>query len=491
MYRFDRVAVCLDSREVFVDGTAQHLSTRAFDILELLIRADGNVVTKDEMMRVVWPHTIVGDNNIQVHVSALRKLLGGKQGWIKTCAGRGYRLARPPATQAACAEPHAVREQPVAPWPAAPALAGRDRALDEVRAMLAEAPVLTLTGPGGVGKTALAREAAQHLGSHLRARPCFVDLASQCPAATVAQATASALGLGCNARPADIDHLFAEIGERAVVLILDGGEHVVDELAAFCRAIRVRHAHNPRIRVVTTTREPLYIEGERIYRLPALDLPETDASDADILASGAVQMFLGTGEAMGSRFPRDSATLHAVAALCRRLDGIPLALELAASRASSIGIRAVLCDADEQMLALPNRLRYAAARQSTLEASIDWSYRLLDEAERTVLCRLARHFRGWFAPEAACGLAACTQLDTDAVREAIARLVSKSMIVTRQRATGSMCSLPGMVRAFALKVAGKEQAPGAFELAPSRVPRASYPVSAGRVLHAHASPAAV
>ncbi|WP_116141632.1 winged helix-turn-helix domain-containing protein [Trinickia diaoshuihuensis] len=459
MYRFDQVTVCLDSREVWVDGDPHRLSTRAFDILELLIHADGGLVTKHDIMRVVWPHTVVGDNNIQVHISALRKLLGGKQGWIKTCAGRGYRLVRPAAEPSPQRSGRIHTFVPATPaWRGQPSLSGREEAIADIRALLAEGAVVTLAGPGGIGKTAVACEISRYAVSDLDVEAYFVDLAAHCPTVSVMQATAWALGA---AGPARLEEILRAVGERKVMLIFDSCEHVIGELAVLCLSIRAR---KPNVAVLATSREPLCIPDERIYRVPALNVPAPDASNAEILMAGAVQMFLRTGEAMGSAFPLDSTTLHRIAALCRRLDGIPLALELAASRAASIGIDAVLSDADDLLLSIRNRLRYVTRRHSTLEASIDWSYQLLDEAERIVLSRLAR-LDGWFELASACELAACESFDIKAVRDSIAGLVSKSMIMTRGGTASEAWSLLGMVRAFMLRYAARIDAGESLESA--------------------------
>jgi predicted ATPase/DNA-binding winged helix-turn-helix (wHTH) protein len=441
MHQFDRVTVSQASREVYLDGKPHPLSARAFDILALLIDADGRIVSKDAILNAVWPGTVVIDNNIQVHISALRKLLGGKHGWIRTVPGRGYRLASPDAhamVQTDVARPPAVGAPRDEVWPRAVPrmpLIGRDDALAELLALLDGETLLTLAGPGGVGKSALACELAYARSAGTGAGIRYIDFAAE-----MAHCTARAAP-----RLPDFDQAAAA---RHMLFVVDGCECAIDEAAAFCHALSAAYPH---ARIVATSREPLHIAGERVYRVAPLALPPQHASEAQMRASAAVQLFLRhacAGEcASASAMP----PLDMVALLCRQLDGLPLALELAARRAALIGLGPLLAQLDAHWLALPNGLRGVPARQRTLGASLEWSHARLDAIEQTVLRRVAV-FEGAFDLDAAMELAACAVIDAARVIDGLTGLVSKSLLLAESHAaTATMrYRLPRVTRLFAL-----------------------------------------
>ncbi|WP_165848134.1 ATP-binding protein [Paraburkholderia lacunae] len=447
MHNFDRVSVSLECREVFADGQPQHIGARAFEILELLISAEGGLVTKDQIMRTVWPNTVVVENNIQVHVSTLRKLFGGKHGWIRTEAGRGYRFAPPaagtrvPVGDAVPAQPHALAAQ--RKWP----LIGREHELAELRNLFEREVLVTLVGPGGVGKSHLALEAAAALACSRRVKLCHVDLASLTGRDTLMATLLRALRGSGDSCKGDMDDVVREIGARELVLVFDNSERCVDELAGFCEAIAASHAV---VSMIVTSREPLRVAYERIYRVDPLAVPDTEASESDLEACSAVRMFIARVRAMGTDFPHDLKTLRMIASVCGRLNGLPLGLELAAARAASLGIKGLAADLDRSLLSLSGGLRTAHPRQRTLRASVEWSYELLGEAERTVLRRLAV-FPFTFRLEAACALATCEQLGHDAVLDCVVSLASKSLLVVHAAELSKYYSLLDCVRTYAFE----------------------------------------
>ncbi|MBB3259947.1 putative ATPase/DNA-binding winged helix-turn-helix (wHTH) protein [Paraburkholderia bannensis] len=443
MHQFERVTVSLASREVYLDGKPYSLSARAFDILALLIEADGRIVSKDAILDAVWPSTIVVDNNIQVHISALRKLLGGKHGWIRTVAGRGYRLAAPeervPAKAAAPAPVLAAVPAPRdALWPSAVPrmpLIGRDDQLAGLLALLDTEPMLTLAGAGGVGKSALACELAYARSAGTGAGIRYIDFCAE-----IAHCAAQAVP--------PLPNFDQAAAARHTIFVVDGCECAIDEAAAFCHALSAAYPH---ARVVATSREPLRIAGERVYRVAPLALPPLEASEARLRASPAVQLFLRHVCAGETGNPMATPPLGMVASLCRLLDGLPLALELAARRAALIGVGPLLGQLDTQLLAMPNGLRGVPARQRTLGATLEWSHARLDAIEQTVLRRIAL-FEGAFDLDAATQLAACDRFDADLVIEGLSGLVSKSLLLAEpHEATAAMrYCLPRVTRAFAL-----------------------------------------
>ncbi|NHV28011.1 winged helix-turn-helix domain-containing protein [Burkholderia sp. D-99] len=449
MYTFGRVTVSLECREVCVDGQPRYIGARAFEILELLVKAAGRLVSKDEIMEAVWPNTIVVENNIQVHISTLRKLFGGKHGWIRTESGRGYRLAPPADAAHGGRLPDALEPVRGARAGAAPRkcpLIGREQEAAELHALLEHEAFVTLVGPGGVGKTHLALEVAAAWSAVRGIEMIRIDLAGWQGGATLESAVLDALGLpgGPAAGPADV---VRAIAGQCVMLVFDNAEQHVGELADLCEAIA---DENPDAILVVTSREPLRVAGERVYRVGPLPVPPAGATEGEIVACGAVRMFLARARAMGTDVPTEGKTLDAIATICRRLSGLPLALELGAARVALLGIQGLAADLDKSVLSLSGGLRTAHPRQQTLRATIEWSYRLLGDAERTVLCRLAV-FPDAFRLDAACALAACDELGAARVLDCLVSLASKSLLVVHSVGLSKRYSLLEVVRAYALE----------------------------------------
>jgi predicted ATPase/DNA-binding winged helix-turn-helix (wHTH) protein len=461
-FAFGRFRVLPRRRELLVDGIPVELGTRAFDVLLMLIEAGGALVTKDEMLERAWPGVVVEENNLQVQISALRRALGEDRGLILTAPGRGYRFtAEVTVTRAAPEMPPQGDGRGIQPsadaasltnLPAAISdLIGRETEVGELQELIATHRLVTVIGAGGIGKTRLGVEVARRLLPEFPDGVWLVELAPLADPELVRMAVASALGLqaGADAKPAD--RRAAALRTKRLLLILDNCEHVI--AAAAREAESLLHGA-PGLRVLATSQEPLAIEGECIYRLPPLGVPAEDIADADsALRHGAVRLFVARAQTAGLHLPFDNRTAAAVAGICRRLDGIPLAIELAAARAATLGVEELAARLDNRFLVLAGGRRTALPRHQTLRATLDWSYGLLGEIERTVLRRLAI-FAGGFTLDAAGAVAAASMADSEVVGR-IADLVAKSLVSVETGSAGPRYRLLETMRLYALEKLGE------------------------------------
>jgi predicted ATPase/class 3 adenylate cyclase len=304
------------------------------------------------------------------------------------------------------------------------AFVGREQELAEIRELVGSARLVTLTGAGGSGKTRLALQAAAEQIGVARDGVWFADLAPLTEEDQVARAVAAVLGIPDSGDQA-ASVVTALTGQDALIL-LDNCEHLIDAAAKFCDQV-IRHC--PTVRLLATSREPLGIGGERVYRVPSLTLPSGDAVSADDLTgSDAVRLFVARARMHDPRFALDDANAPLVATICRRLDGIPLALELAAARLSSMSVQQICERLDQRFRLLTGGSRNAMPRQQTLQATVDWSFGLLTHAERDTLTRLSV-FVGGFELEAAEAICACEDVDALDVMDLVGSLVDKSLVV--------------------------------------------------------------
>ena len=421
--RFGRCEVIHDQRELLVNGVPVDLGSRAFDILELLISARGMLVSKDELLQKVWAGAVVEENNLQVQISALRQALGDDRGLIKTASGRGYRLLINRGAGSQATDQASATNLPVP----ASELIGRDAAVADVAGLLAECTTVTLTGPGGIGKTRIALAAAHALLPAYPDGVWFVELGPLTNAELVSDAVAAVLGIEATGTGLSPARIAKAIASKQLLVVLDNCEHVIDRAAETAEAL-VRA--NPNCRVLATSREPLRAEGEWIYPALPLEVPDIGAQDlADWQHRGAVGLFLARARAASPAFSADPSRIGTVAAVCRRLDGIPLAIELAASRAATLGLDELAGRLDDRFNVLTCARRTAMPHQQTMQATFEWSYGLLPERERVIFRRLAIFVAG-FTLDAAIAVAGHPGTDSLAVIDGIAALAAKSLIAS-------------------------------------------------------------
>ncbi len=421
-------------RMLLDDGKPLRLGGRAFDILVTLVERAGDTILKDQLIARTWPDTVVDEGALRVHVAALRKALGdgraGKERYIANNPGRGYTFVA-----------SVTREHP-RPAPAAPGatttannlpvpltrIVGRHDIIAALAAQLAKRRLLTIVGPGGIGKTTVAAAVAETVNASYADGVRFVGLASLLDPDLVPSALSTALEISpSGANP--VSGLAAWLRDKQMLIVLDSCEHVTSAVAPLAEAV-LKAA--PQIRILVTSREPLRAEGEWLHRLASLELPpdSVDLSAVEALEFSAVQLFHERAMAAVDGFTFGDTDVAAVLEICRRLDGVPLALELAAARIDVLGVREIAAHLDDRFRVLTSGRRTALPRHQTLGATLDWSYQLLSDAERTVLRRLAV-FAGDFPLEAA--VAVAVDIGSSEIVDHIGSLVAKSLVAADLR----------------------------------------------------------
>jgi predicted ATPase/DNA-binding winged helix-turn-helix (wHTH) protein len=451
-------------RRLLIDGRVAKLSTPAFDILVTLIAAGGRMVSKSELFEIVWPRRVVEESNIHVHVSALRKVLGSDV--ISTVPGRGYRFIHPlrttPATSADGGGGSSVQDDGErgsesnvrATTPgnlslSLPALYGRADDLATVLALLQAHRLVTLVGTGGIGKTCLALAAARAERERWPGGVWFVEFASVRELDEVPRAVAQVLGVGLPAHRDPAEELALALRSRAALLLLDNAEHVQEATAALVTTLLAKSTH---LGFLVTSRQALHVPQEQSFHVPPLSVP-ADVVGTDPRQFGAMALFEARAAAVNSRFRLDDRNATAIADICRHVDGVPLAIELAAARVPVLGVDGLRGRLLESPRALGAGDSRSLARHQTLRATFDWTHDMLLPIERTLLRRLAV-FVGGFTLELAQHVAVDTEgggpLDSWAVLDALSALIDKSLVNTDE-ADPPRYRLLEITRAYALE----------------------------------------
>jgi predicted ATPase/DNA-binding winged helix-turn-helix (wHTH) protein len=456
VYEFGPWEIDLTRRELRAHRVPVPIGGRAFELIEALVESAGEVVTKDDLMRRVWSGAIVEESALHVHISAVRKALGPDRGMLKTAFGRGYRLLGAWTIRRESPSNAPGELEPVPPAVPTfvtnlpmviPELIGRQTAAQHVRELLSAYRVVTLAGPGGIGKTALAINVARSLMPTFDGASVVAELVSVSDPKLVPSTVASALNLKMGGDEISPDSVARAIGGRKFLLVLDNCEHVVEAAARLAETL-VRLC--PYASILATSREILRIECEGVYAVPALDVPPQHQEEiGKVLGHSAVQLFIARTTALRADFSLQEENLPAIVAICRRLDGIPLAIEFAAARAATLGSNQVASRLDDRFRLLTAGRRTALPRHQTLRATLDWSYELLSESERCLLRRLAI-FAAGFTLEAAIAVMSDTA-DALTVVEGIANLVAKSLLTLDGSVPSGRWRLLETIRAYALE----------------------------------------
>jgi predicted ATPase/DNA-binding winged helix-turn-helix (wHTH) protein len=408
------------------------LGGRALDILIALAERAGEVVTHRELISAVWPDVTVEEANLRAQIAALRKALGdGRDGarYISNITGRGYSFVAPVTRSTAARTVPVTGGTPTERVQKLPPrltrMVGRD---DTVRSLAEQLQVwrfVSIVGAGGVGKTTVAISVAHALIDEFHDAVFFIDLAALTDPQLVPTAVASALGFMVQTQDPLVS-LLAFIGDKKILLVLDSCEHVIGVAAALAERV-VSGA--PQAHILATSREALRVEGEHVHLLYSLDCPPEDAglTALEALRYPAAQLFMERAAASGYGAALSDIDAPIVARICRRLDGIALAIELVASRVGSLGVRGTAELLDNRFSLRWHGRRTALPRHETLNAMLDWSYSLLSERDKVVLCRLSV-FIGDFTLAAAGSVASETEVDEADVIDAVLSLVAKSLI---------------------------------------------------------------
>ncbi len=446
--KFGRFEVQPVERRVRVDGVAATLGARAFDLLLALIENRERVVGKNELLDRVWAGLVVEEANLHMQVSTLRKLLGA--GAIATIPGRGYRFAAPITNELAQASDLA----PTAGTLSLPALIGRAADIAALDTMLDAHRVVTLVGAGGVGKSRLARHVMQARRRRLPHGVAWVDLSGSNDPAALVDDIAASLGLSITGHDRTAA-LAVALLPYSMFVVLDNAEHLVDAVAAVVRGV---HDGAPGVHLLVTSQAPLRLVEERLYRLEPLALPGDDAGIDDARSASALQLLVERVRAVDRHFVIDAHNAPALVQLARRLDGLPLAIEMAAARLPVLGAARLGEALGERFRVLSAADRFAPPRQRTLRAALEWTHGLLSPIEQTVFRRLAV-FVGGFSLSAAEGVVCDDGLDAWAFIDALGALVDRSL-VTLPEQDPPRYRLLDTPRAFAIErlVAAGEQA---------------------------------
>ena len=469
IFAFAGCEIDVERRELHRGGQAAHVEPQVFDVLLHLIKHRDRVVGKDELFQAVWAGRVMSEATLTSRISAVRRAIGdtgARQKWVRTIARRGFRFcgeveerdpARLSAAMSVPTELARSSDQAATNLPSQPtSFLGRDQDLAAVTALLTVARMVTLTGVGGVGKTRLAIHVASAAAPNYPDAVRFVEFAAVSDPDATGHALAGVLGVAQQSGKTIGQSVVTALRGRRQLLVLDNCEHLIDAIAALARDILVSCPH---VTLIATSREALMIAGEQVWLVPPLGF--------DGIASPAVQLFAERARAVVPDFVI-GAEGDAVSEICGRLDGIPLAIELAAARTRAMSPSQIRDRLDERFRLLTGGSRRAVERHQTLRHAVQWSYDLLSPAERVVLAH-ASVFAGGFTLEAAERLCVGPEVPAADVLDLLDSLVRKSLVTVERSGNPVRYGLLETIRQF-----GEEQLAAAGESEPTRLRHAQF-----------------
>ena len=430
--RFGPFELSIGERVLRRDGQMLPLGDRALDILIYLADRPGEVIAKQELIDHVWSDVTVEEGSLRVHVAAIRKALGDGQfgnRYIANVKARGYSFVGTVIPLAGHTESgnDKFRHQgrlPVRPF----MMIDRESVISEVKDKLRDGRFVTLLGPGGIGKTTIALAVGGAAAEEFGGEVYFVDLEGLTDPRHVAGAVATSLGFALKSKDASLE-LVDLVRSRELLIILDSCEHVIEAVASLAEQL---YQETAKVHLLATSRECLKVEGERCCRVLPLDFPPSGSEQTAkaVIQYAAAQLFVQRVSARDGTFVLTDEEAPFVAEICRKLDGLPLAIELAAGQVAALGVKGTVARLLSRLELLKLSRRTSVPRHRTLKATLDWSYDLLSDAERIVFRRIAL-FVGDFTLEAAQRVAGELGSGTSDIVDAIAGLFEKSLLETR------------------------------------------------------------
>jgi len=435
-------------------GKPIRVGSRALDLLIALVERPGELLSKDELISRAWPTTHVVEGNLKFQIAALRRALrDGQEGrrYLESSPGQGYRFVADVTVvsdSASSPQPSALRTNKHNLSPRLTPLVGRADLISRLSIRLRTQRLVTIVGPGGIGKTSVAIATAEQLIDDYRDGVWSVDLSRLPDHAFVGSAVAAAVGIDTNPEN-PLESLVSGLRDAQVLLLLDECSHVIDTVARLVTAI-LKTA--PGVSILATSREPLRVQGEHMYRLGSLESPTASEhlTSVEVLRFPAVQLFVDLAAASHSGFELRDEDAPVVGEICRKLDGIPLAIELAAARIEVLGVRGLTARLEDGLQVLTGGNRMALPRHRTMRATLDWSYGLLTPTEQTVFARLAIFAGGFTLAAAAAIVGDGAESDEQSV-DVVMELAAKSLVAADSDLVEPRFRLTETTRAYAIE----------------------------------------
>jgi predicted ATPase/DNA-binding winged helix-turn-helix (wHTH) protein len=445
-------------RLLLKSGQPVTIKPKAFDLLTALVEKRGQVLSKDELLETVWENQFVEENNLSVHIFALRRIFGEKKDehqFIVTVPGKGYKFV---AGDASLATTNQASKPETRLFVGGEEIIGRAKEIAEIKSILraSDKCLLTLTGAGGSGKTKLARTIADECRTEFEDGVFFIELAAVGRAESVAGAIAQVFDLKESGGKSALDALKDFLRERRILLILDNFEQLLSA-ASSVKEILDSAEH---LKILVTSRAPLRlkIEQEKVVLPLAVPPPNSNLSAEQLSAYAAIELFAVRAQKTKSNFALSEENASVVAEICSRLDGLPLAIELAAARVKLLSPQAILERLGNSLKLLTGGASDLPERQRTMRDTIRWSYDLLGEDEK-ILFRRAAVFAGGFTVEAAEAIYEECELKDEQfsvpqseVLDSLSALVDSNLLVSKEQADGNArLRMLEVVREFALE----------------------------------------